>query len=58
MDIILFEGDDLEQLLAWCATTAETKPYRVRIAIDGDRIKFKRNEHMWTAGFGKREETA
>jgi hypothetical protein len=46
MDIITIEGDALSALLA--EATNGRMPYRLRVAIDVDGVKFKLDEGMWS----------
>lgn len=51
MRIWKFEGTDLEALRAALADDA----YRIRLADDGDGLKIKVNEDMWTLAYGALE---
>lgn len=55
--IIKVEDAELENLLHYFSRiTGDDRfrtPYRLRVCVDGNQVKFKVNEDMWTAGFGE-----
>jgi len=60
MDIITARGTELSDLLHVLRTIVAEHAeavHTLRIAIDGDEVKFKVNEGIWSPGFGSREVT-
>lgn len=56
MFIIEIEGDTLTEFLNFFERAVKGEPhgvYMIRISLDGDRIKAKVNERMWTPSLGK-----
>lgn len=58
-DIVIFEDDDLEELINFFAKVAKTRAtnsgreiYRMRFAVD-DGLKIKVNEGMWSPPLAK-----
>lgn len=52
--MFVLEGFQLEQLITELkGNGVGTKPYKLRIGIDGDRVKFKVNERMWSPPMGE-----
>jgi hypothetical protein len=52
MDIITIEGDALRDLLREIDGDAgDRQLYRLRVAYDGDGVKFKLDEGMWSPSY-------
>lgn len=53
MEIVIFEGEDLSQLLDFFAGLNPTKgTYRLRFAVEGG-LKVKANEGIWSPPIGR-----
>jgi hypothetical protein len=57
MHIVTLEGRALADLFAELGVTP-TDVHTVRVAVDGDTVKTKVNEGMWTPGYPQAEEDA
>jgi hypothetical protein len=56
MHIIEIDGEELNSLLA-TLRSKKISPHKLRVTLDGDTVKFKVNEYMWSPPMGHRDPT-